>query len=88
MTDTNFDTENTVETATEAASETVSVAKVTKRVGRPVDPNSGLHKARVLLNSLGNVSRQDAIKAMMEQINLSKPTASAYYHIIKRSSSD
>lgn len=57
-----------------------------KRRGRPVDPNSGLARARQLAATLpAGTSRQDTISAFMG-LGLSKDTASAYYSVINRKS--
>lgn len=58
----------------------------TKQRGRPVDPDSGLAKARVLFASMpaGANSRKETIAAFTSQLNLSAGTAAAYYSVINR----
>ena len=57
-----------------------------KRRGRPVDPNSGLARARAHAATLpAGTSRQDTIAAFVG-LGLSKDTAAAYYSVINRKS--
>lgn len=57
-----------------------------KRRGRPVDPNSGLARARAMFASLpAGLTRQEVI-AKFQTLGLSKDTAAAYYSVIKRKS--
>lgn len=57
-----------------------------KRRGRPVDPNSGLARARAAAAALpAGTSRQDTIAAFVG-LGLSKDTAAAYYSVINRKS--
>lgn len=68
------------------ATATESTATVQKRRGRPVDPESGLTRARSVFASLpAGSSRQDAIAAF-QTLGLSKDTAAAYYSVINRKS--
>lgn len=70
----------------------VNVAPVAqKRRGRPVDPNSGLARARALAATLPEgLTRQETIaKFQTIEVNgvaLSKDTAAAYYSVINRKS--
>lgn len=59
-----------------------------KQRGRPVDPNSGLNRARVLYATLpdGSNSRKEAIAAFQSQLGLSAGTAAAYFSVITRKS--
>lgn len=63
-----------------------------KRRGRPVDPNSGLSKARAVYASLptGANGRKEAIAAfqgiVVDGKNLSEATSAAYYSVITRAS--
>lgn len=69
---------DTTATATQTATQ--------KRRGRPVDPNSGLAKARALSATLPpNTTRQEAI-AQFQSLGLSKDTSAAYYSVINRKS--
>lgn len=57
-----------------------------KRRGRPVDPNSGLARARAMFTTLpADLTRQEVI-AKFQTLGLSKDTAAAYYSVIKRKS--
>ena len=57
-----------------------------KRRGRPVDPNSGLARARAMFATLpADLTRQEVI-AKFQTLGLSKDTAAAYYSVIKRKS--
>lgn len=57
-----------------------------KRRGRPVDPNSGLARARAMFATLpADSTRQDVI-AKFQTLGLSKDTAAAYYSVINRKS--
>lgn len=57
-----------------------------KRRGRPVDPQSGLTKARALFATLpAGTTRQEAI-AQFQTLGLSKDTSAAYYSVINRKS--
>lgn len=65
---------------------TTTATTTQKRRGRPVDPNSGLARARALFASLpAGSTRQDAI-AKFQTLGLSKDTAAAYYSVINRKS--
>ena len=72
-------TTNAVDTAT-------TTPAPQKRRGRPVDPNSGLARARAHAATLpAGTSRQDTIAAFVS-LGLSKDTAAAYYSVINRKS--
>lgn len=64
-----------VETAVETSS---------RRRGRPVDPNSGLARARALWATLPEGTSRQAAIAQFQTLGLSKDTASAYYSVITR----
>ena len=57
-----------------------------KRRGRPVDPNSGLARARALFATLPADSTRKEVIAKFQTLGLSKDTAAAYYSVIKRKS--
>lgn len=69
-----------------AMNDTTATTAAQKRRGRPVDPNSGLARARALFATLpADSTRQDAI-AKFQTLGLSKDTAAAYYSVINRKS--
>lgn len=76
------DTTNTATPSVDAAPQ--------KRRGRPVDPNSGLAKARVLLATLpADSARKDVVAAFQtiksaDGTAMSKDTAAAYYSVLNR----
>ena len=71
-------------TTVTAAAVAAAVTATQKRRGRPVDPNSGLARARAAFAALPDGStRQDAI-AKFQTLGLSKDTAAAYYTVINR----
>lgn len=61
-----------------------------KRRGRPVDPNSGLAKARAMLFTLPTDSARKDVVAAFQTIKsadgtaMSKDTAAAYYSVLNR----
>lgn len=65
------------------ATETVTAQK---RPGRPVDPNSGLARARALFASIpaDGRTRKSVIAQFQSQLGLSKDTSAAYYSVINR----
>lgn len=66
---------------------TASTTQTTqKRRGRPVDPNSGLARARALFATLPADSTRQEVIAKFQTLGLSKDTAAAYYSVIKRKS--
>lgn len=73
-------------TVTDTSTVTVTVPAPGRRRGRPVDPNSGLARARALFASIpAGTSRGDVI-SQFQTLGLSKDTASAYYSVINRKS--
>jgi len=54
--------------------------------GRPIDVDSALHKARVLYGNTPEAerSRQAVIQRFVNELNIAKPTAAAYYSLIRR----
>ena len=71
-----------VMTATTATTATTTQ----KRRGRPVDPNSGLAKARALFATLPATSTRQEVIAQFQTLGLSKDTSAAYYSVINRKS--
>jgi hypothetical protein len=56
-----------------------------KRRGRPVDPSSGLARARALTATLpSTMSRGEVIGQFVSTLGLSKDTSAAYYSVINR----
>lgn len=75
------------DTNSEEVSEVSQAPVVQKQRGRPVDPNSGLARARALWATLPNDesrTRASVIAAFVSQLSLSKDTAAAYYSVINR----
>lgn len=69
----------------ENTSETVQNAVSMSRRGRPVDPNSGLSRARQVFASLPTGTTRKQAIAAFQGIGLAKDTSAAYYSVIKRS---